>query len=127
MKGINPPDNWKTFAKQFADTSNQFGFIESCIYVDSNAAIPTTQFHKALTELAQRYGSINTAPGPHFWPKRLRALGFDTGYGPNTIRKRANDENGNQIWVYTLGINADKSDGIFTQQFFDNLLAIAKG
>lgn len=118
MRGINPPESWRAFAKEFEDSSNPHGFLESCI-VESREAIPTMQFHQALTAMVQRFGSPYPV-GPNFWPKRLRALGFQTK-GPNSIRKQVT-KNGKPTWCYYLTLDANRSDGMFTQDQWERIL-----
>jgi len=113
MQGINPPESWKVFAKEFADTSNSLGWLEACV-VPSDSPIPTTEFHSALTELVSRYGNSFDV-STHFWPKRLRRLGFQMK-GPASCRKQGTHNGKPGVWRYNLGIDASKSDGVFTQE-----------
>lgn len=116
MSGINPPKTWRAFAKEFADQANPHGFLESCI-VPSDKPVPTQQFHQALSAMAQRFGSPH-AVGPNYWPKRLRALGFQTK-GPHSVRKQIGSD---RRWYYMLTLNAELSDGAFTQEQWNNEL-----
>lgn len=116
MDGINPPKSWKAFAREFADAANPHGFIENSI-VRSEDPVSTSQFHAALSAMAQKYGSPYPV-GPNFWPKRLRALGFPTK-GPGSFRKQIGPE---RKWAYYLTVDADKSDGAFTQAQWEAML-----
>lgn len=125
MKGIAPPESWRKFAKQFADASNPHGWLEACIVPisDKEKAIPTQQFHGMLSAMVGRFGSPFPV-GPHFWPKRLKAIGFKFD-GPNAVRKRVMKHGGKQEYCYFLAIDADRSDGMFTQEQFSKILADA--
>lgn len=118
MAGIDPPETWRAFAKEFADASNQHGWLESSI-VPSTKGVPTTQFHQALSAMVQRFGSPFPV-GPNYWPKRLRTLGFPTT-GDNSVRKQVM-QNGQRVWHYFLTLDAERSDGAFTQQQWENIL-----
>jgi len=118
MAGINPPEAWRGFAKEFADASNPHGFLEACI-VKSDKAIPTSQFHAALSAMIAKFGSPYPL-GANYWPKRLRTLGWPTK-GPNTIRKQV-AKNGKPVWSYYLTLDAEQSDGMFTQDQWDRIL-----
>lgn len=116
MSGIAPPRGWRDFAKEFADSSNPHGFLESCI-VKSDKPIPTQHFHQALSATIAKFGSPFPV-GPNYWPKRLRTLGFPTK-GPDSVRRQIG---GNKMLCYMLDIDAEKSDGAFTQQQWSNIL-----
>lgn len=116
MRGINPPKGWRDFAKEFADSSNPHGFLESCI-VASEKPIPTQQFHQALSAMIGKFGSPFPV-GPNYWPKRLRTLGFPTK-GPDSVRRQMGT---NKVLSYMLTVDAEKSDGAFTQQQWENIL-----
>lgn len=118
MRGIAPPDSWRSFAKEFADASNPHGFLESCI-VKSATPIPTAQFHQALSAMAARFGSPYPV-GPNYWPKRLRTLDWQTK-GTNSVRKQVT-KNGKPVWHYYLTLDASKSDGMFDQDHWDRVL-----
>lgn len=118
MGGINPPASWRKFAKEFADAANPHGFLESAI-VPSLVPIPTQQFHQALSAMAGRFGSPFQV-GPNFWPKRLRAMGYHTD-GPQSVRKKVM-KGGISAWCYYLDVDADLSDGAFTQMQWENEL-----
>lgn len=116
MKGIDPPQSWRNFAKEFANSSNPHGFMEACI-VPSDKAVPTQQFHQALSAMIAKFGSPFPV-GPNYWPKRLRTLGFPTN-GPKSVRKQIGP---NKTWSYMLTLDSELSDGSFTQQQWDNCL-----
>jgi hypothetical protein len=116
MIGINPPKSWKAFAKEFADAANPHGFIEACI-VPSEDPISTSQFHAALSAMAERFGSPYKV-GPNYWPKRLRALGFPLK-GPGTVRRQVGQD---RVYAYYLTLDAEKSEGAFTQQQWESVL-----
>jgi hypothetical protein len=116
MAGINPPASWKAFAKEFANAANPHGFIESCI-VMSDDPVSTSQFHAALSAMADKFGSPYPV-GPNFWPKRLRALGFPLK-GPHSIRRQVGQD---RVYAYYLTLDAEKSDGAFTQQQWEAVL-----
>lgn len=118
MHGIDPPESWRDFAKEFAEASNPHGFIEACIEL-SDTPIPTTIFHSALSQLAQRYGSPYPV-GSYFWPKRFRAMGLPFK-GPNSAKRQASID-GKRLWVYYLNIDASKSEGMFTQEQWERIL-----
>jgi len=118
MNGIAPPDSWRSFAKEFADASNPHGFLEACI-TKSEDPIPTTQFHQALSAMAQRYGSPFPV-GPNYWPKRLRTLDWKTK-GPDSVRKQVM-KNGKPTWCYYLTLDSSKSDGMFDQEHWERIL-----
>ena len=119
MKGINPPKGWRDFAKEFADSSNPHGFLEACIVKSgpNDRAIPTQQFHQALSAMIGKFGSPFPV-GPNYWPKRLRTLGFPTK-GPDSVRRQMGTS---KVLSYTLTVDAEKSDGAFTQQQWENML-----
>lgn len=123
MTGIDPPESWRTFQKNFADQSSTYGFIETCIE-KSNDVIPTTIFHAALTNIAKKFGST-VKIGAHYWPKRLRSLGFKLE-GNGKIRRQATLDGKPGALVYELTINAEKSDGIFTQDDWEEAISLAK-
>ena len=118
LRGIDPPEAWLAFAKEFADASNPHGFLEACL-VHSATPIPTSQFHAALTAMVAKYGSPYPL-GANYWPKRLRTLGFAMK-GANPVRKRV-VVNGKQVWCYYLGVDAEFSDGLFTQDQWEATL-----
>lgn len=118
MGGINPPESWRKFAQEFADAANPHGFLESAI-VPSTEPVPTHQFHQALSAMVGKFGSPFQV-GPNFWPKRLRAMGYHTD-GPHSVRRKIM-RTGVTTWCYMLTVDADKSDGAFTQMQWDNTL-----
>jgi hypothetical protein len=119
MIGINPPDAWKVFAREFADAANPHGFIENAITI-SDEPVATHQFHSALSAMAEKFGSPYKV-GANYWTKRLKALGFPLK-GEGSVRKRIGSE---RTYVYYLTLDADKSDGAFTQSQWENVLADA--
>lgn len=119
MTGVNPPAEWREFAKEFADNANPHGFLENCI-VPGDKPIPTQQFHQSLSAMIGRFGSPFPV-GPNYWPKRLRALGFQTKNGPNCVRRKV-QRNGVATWCYYLTIESERSDGAFTQMQWENIL-----
>jgi hypothetical protein len=119
MPGIDPPESWRGFAKQFADAANPHGFLEACI-VPSEEPVPTWQFHQALSSMVQRFGSPFQV-GPNYWPKRVRALGYHTN-GLHSVRKQVRKGN-DLVWCYYLTVDAERSDGAFTQQQWESVLA----
>lgn len=118
MTGINPPLTWREFGKEFADSSNQQGWLENCI-VPSQTGIPTSQFHAAMSAMSQRFGSPYPVAGT-MWPKTLRKLGFQTK-GPGSIRKQVYTA-GKPVWCYFLTLDSEKSDGMFTQDQWKRIL-----
>lgn len=118
MTGIDAPASWKAFANEFANASNQHGWLESCI-VASKDPIPTTQFHSALSAMVSKFGSP-FAVGPNYWPKRLRTLGFPLT-GASSLRKQAMRA-GKREWVYYLTLDAELSEGAFTQDQWERVL-----
>lgn len=118
MAGINPPETWRNFTKEFANESNPHGFLENAI-TDSTVPIPTTVFHAALSGMVAKFGSPYPV-GPNFWPKRLRTLGFDTK-GPKSVRKLV-QRNGQPTWCYFLNVEASLSDGMFSQRHWESAL-----
>lgn len=121
MDGIAPPEGWKKFAKMFAEASNAHGFIENAITL-SDEPIPTHQFHAALSAMADRFGSPYKV-GANYWPKRMRALGFPTD-GSGAVRKQV-QVGTERVLCYYLTLDADKSDGAFTQSQWESVLADA--
>jgi phage/plasmid-associated DNA primase len=118
MRGIDPPESWRMFAKEFADASNPHGFLEAC-FVKSPTYIPTSQFHAALSAMVAKFGSPYPL-GANYWPKRLRTLGWQMK-GPNSVRKRV-VINGKQVWCYYIGVDSEFSDGMFTDTQWEAVL-----
>lgn len=116
MFGLKVPKSWKSFAKEFADNANPHGFIENAI-VGSEDPVSTSQFHAALSAMAERYGSPYKV-GPNYWPKRLRALGFPLK-GAGAVRRQVGKD---RTWAYFLTLDAEKSDGAFTQEAWESVL-----
>lgn len=117
MVGLNPPETWRAFAQEFASTSNPHGFLEGCI-IPSQSPIPTSQFHAALSTMAEKFGSPFKV-GQNYWPKRIK-----TRYqfkGDNSIRKQTM-VGGQRVLSYYLTIDASLSDGAFTQQDWEHVL-----
>lgn len=116
MNGLKVPKSWKSFAKEFADNANPHGFIENAIVV-SEDPVSTSQFHAALSAMAERYGSPYKV-GPNYWPKRLRALGFPLK-GAGAVRRQVGKD---RTFAYFLTLDAEKSDGAFTQEAWESVL-----
>ena len=116
MFGLKVPNSWKSFAKEFADNANPHGFIENAIVV-SEDPVSTSQFHAALSAMAERYGSPYKV-GPNYWPKRLRALGFPLK-GAGAVRRQVGRD---RTFAYFLTLDAEKSDGAFTQEAWEAVL-----
>lgn len=119
MAGVNPPESWRAFAKEFADNSNPHGFLESCIQ-PSQTPIKTSTFHAALSAMASKYGSPYPV-GPNYWPKRIRTIGYPLK-GEHSLRKQISAGANKGEWVYYLGIDAALSDGMFTQMDWERTL-----
>lgn len=123
MAGIAPPDEWRVFSKRVADSANPYAPIEQAIIHDPTIDTPVPHFYAALTLLVQRTLDRDTRMNPTRWQKRLAVLGFDTKDGGE--HRDYINRNGYKGRVYHLTVDADKSDGFFTQADWTAALADA--
>lgn len=126
MAGVDPPEAWRTFREEVELAADPLAVIDGCITAPSKGIeIQSPTFYKALSILAERQLGIKYTLSAQRWAQRLKRSGvvFDRS-NSNAWRSRVNrtDYTG---WLMHFTLDADKSNGFFTQQDWTNALAQA--
>jgi hypothetical protein len=127
MVGIDPPKEWVQFSQEFEFNADPLEAVMKCITPPNKSAIsiPTPQFYKALSILAERTLGLKYPISSVAWSKRLRKAGVQIPHKKNSPWRSnvaRSDYNGS-IFHFTL--DATHSDGLFNQSDWESALADA--
>lgn len=125
MDGINPPEEWQTFSKEIEIDADPLGIIDACLTQPSRSVeIQSPIFYRALSILAEKQLGIRYPVTAQRWSQRLKRAGIEFGKTNNKYRSRVgrSDYTG---WVMHFTLDADQSNGFFTQQDWTNAIAQA--
>jgi hypothetical protein len=122
LYGINPPASWRSFGEDVEANADVLSIIDRCITQPDRATeIPTPVFYKALSILAENSLGVKYPIDARRWAARLKRAGVDLNKAGSAWRTKVNraDYKG---WMMNFTLDADKSDGFFTQQDWTNAL-----
>jgi hypothetical protein len=123
MVGVSPPASWQDFGMEVEASADGLSVIDRCLTEpDPAIRIPSTHFYRALSILAERNLNYPYKLSAQRWAKRLRAAGVDLSRSPKSKHRSrvvSKEMNG---WVMHFTLNAEHSDGFFTQSDWDSAL-----
>lgn len=125
LQGIAPPESWQQFGEDVEFSADALAVLDRCIEYDPDLEIPSTIFYRALSILAERSLGLKYPISAQRWAARLKRAGVDLSRNaPTKWRSRVNRQDFNG-WMMHFTLNADNSDGFFTQQDWTNALQAA--
>jgi hypothetical protein len=126
LQGIAAPQSWRDFGEDVEFNADPLAVIDRCLTgPDSGIEIPSPVFYKALSIMAERQLGLKYPISAQRWASRLKKAGvkFDrtkhTAWRSKVVRA---DFTG---WVMHFTIDADSSDGLFSQRDWVNALESA--
>jgi hypothetical protein len=127
LSGIAPPKTWRDFGSDIELAADPLAVIERCISTpDKNVEIPTTQFYKALSVLAERTLGYRYQLSSRAWASRLKKAGVSQDRSAKNPWRSQITRPDYRGWVFHFTLDADKSDGFFTEQDWTNALETAR-
>lgn len=121
--GINPPEEWLSFGKEITTNADPLTVIDSCLTRPNKdeISISASVFYKALNILASNHLGLRHDLSSVRWAARLKRAGVIYEKHNNEFRSRPQGTN----WVLHFTLDASRSDGIFSQQDWEQALQTA--
>lgn len=119
--GVNPPESWAKFGKQLQTSADALSVIDRCLTSPDptkSISIPASVFYKALNILARDFLGLRNDLSTVKWATRLKRAGVDYSTSSNPFRSKAKGG----PWEFHFTLNADFSDGAFSQSDWDSAL-----
>lgn len=127
LMGIDPPEQWTRFGEDIELAADSLAVIDRCITQPSrNIEIPSTVFYRALSILAERTLGYKYPISSRTWATRLRRAGVNQDRAARNPWRSQVTRPDYRGWVFHFTLDADKSDGFFTEQDWTNALQTAR-
>lgn len=127
MVGIDPPKVWRDFGSDVEFSADPLAVIGRCLTKPDKAdyEIQSPVFYKALSILAEKNLGIRYPMSANKWAAHLRKWGIVLTKDTNTQYRTRMDRSDYRGWVMHFSLDADNSDGLFSQRDWTNALEYA--
>lgn len=127
LQGIAPPRSWRDFGGDIELAADPLAVIDRCItQPDKAVEIPTTVFYKALSILAERTLGYRYTVTSRTWAARLKRAGVNQDRSADNPWRTQVSRPDYRGWVFHFTLDADQSDGFFTEKDWTDALETAR-